>query len=159
MPISVTCSPLKYPNYRNQTIMTFACTHQLAASLQCSLVQASTLVVYAKTEPSAGPKGISALIVEKGTPGFSTAQKLDKLGMRGSDTCEVTWAITHLVLCRTALCILLCPINSIEGFVRVLTCSCWLCHSPPACHYMQCLVLEFSLRLLAFFCMCLQVRP
>jgi isovaleryl-CoA dehydrogenase len=55
----------------------------------CTPVQASTLVVYAKTDPNAGPKGITAFLVEKGTPGFSTAQKLDKLGMRGSDTCEV----------------------------------------------------------------------
>ncbi|MCS6780292.1 MAG: acyl-CoA dehydrogenase family protein, partial [Geminicoccaceae bacterium] len=51
--------------------------------------EADVLVVYAKTEPEAGPKGITAFILEKGTPGFSTAQKLDKLGMRGSDTCEL----------------------------------------------------------------------
>ena len=50
---------------------------------------ASTLVVYAKTDPSAGPRGITAFLVEKGMKGFSTAQKLDKLGMRGSDTCEL----------------------------------------------------------------------
>ena len=49
---------------------------------------ASTLIVYAKTDPEAGPRGITALIVERGTAGFSTAQKLDKLGMRGSNTCE-----------------------------------------------------------------------
>ncbi len=53
-------------------------------------VQAKTLIVYAKTEPDLGPKGISAFIIEKGMKGFSTAQKLDKLGMRGSDTCEVS---------------------------------------------------------------------
>jgi isovaleryl-CoA dehydrogenase len=53
--------------------------------------EAETLVVYAKTDPSAGPRGISALIIEKGFPGFSTAQKLDKLGMRGSDTCELVF--------------------------------------------------------------------
>jgi isovaleryl-CoA dehydrogenase len=52
---------------------------------------ADTLVVYAKTDPEAGPKGITAFIVEKGFPGFSTAQKLDKLGMRGSDTCELVF--------------------------------------------------------------------
>ncbi|SEK28219.1 isovaleryl-CoA dehydrogenase [Ectothiorhodospira marina] len=51
--------------------------------------EASTYVVYAKTDPDAGPKGITAFLVEKGTPGFSTAQKLDKLGMRGSNTCEL----------------------------------------------------------------------
>jgi isovaleryl-CoA dehydrogenase len=50
---------------------------------------AETLVVYAKTDPQAGPRGITAFIVEKGMTGFSTAQKLDKLGMRGSDTCEL----------------------------------------------------------------------
>ena len=52
---------------------------------------ADTLVVYAKTDPGAGPRGITAFIVEKGTPGFSTAQKLDKLGMRGSNTCELVF--------------------------------------------------------------------
>src|ERR687895_2686927 len=50
---------------------------------------ADVLVVYAKTDPQAGPRGITAFLVEKGFPGFSTAQKLDKLGMRGSDTCEL----------------------------------------------------------------------
>ena len=52
---------------------------------------ASTLVVYAKTDPQAGPRGITAFVVEKGMPGFSTAQKLDKLGMRGSNTCELVF--------------------------------------------------------------------
>src|SRR5919204_2318101 len=51
--------------------------------------EAETLVVYAKTDPNAGPRGITAFIIEKGMQGFSTAQKLDKLGMRGSDTCEL----------------------------------------------------------------------
>ncbi|HVI74943.1 MAG TPA: isovaleryl-CoA dehydrogenase [Anaeromyxobacteraceae bacterium] len=50
---------------------------------------ADVIVVYAKTDPSAGPRGITAFIVEKEFPGYSTAQKLDKLGMRGSDTCEL----------------------------------------------------------------------
>uniref|UniRef100_A0A669E670 Isovaleryl-CoA dehydrogenase, mitochondrial n=1 Tax=Oreochromis niloticus TaxID=8128 RepID=A0A669E670_ORENI len=50
---------------------------------------ADVLIVYAKTDPEAYQKGITAFIVEKGTPGFSTAQKLDKLGMRGSNTCEL----------------------------------------------------------------------
>jgi isovaleryl-CoA dehydrogenase len=50
---------------------------------------AETLVVYAKTDPDAGPRGITAFIIENGFKGFSTAQKLDKLGMRGSDTCEL----------------------------------------------------------------------
>lgn len=53
--------------------------------------EANALVVYAKTDPDAGPRGITAFIVEKGFPGFSTAQKLDKLGMRGSDTCELVF--------------------------------------------------------------------
>ena len=52
---------------------------------------AETLVVYAKTDAAAGPRGITAFIVEKGMKGFSTAQKLDKLGMRGSDTCELVF--------------------------------------------------------------------
>ena len=52
---------------------------------------ADTLVVYAKTDPNTGPRGITAFVVEKGCPGFSTAQKLDKLGMRGSNTCELVF--------------------------------------------------------------------
>jgi len=52
---------------------------------------ADVIVVYAKTEPSAGSHGITAFLVEKGMPGFSTAQKLEKLGMRGSDTCELVF--------------------------------------------------------------------
>ena len=52
---------------------------------------ADTLVVYAKTDMSAGAHGITAFLVEKGFAGFSTAQKLDKLGMRGSDTCELVF--------------------------------------------------------------------
>ncbi|HEY3181146.1 MAG TPA: isovaleryl-CoA dehydrogenase [Casimicrobiaceae bacterium] len=52
---------------------------------------ADTLVVYAKTDPRAGSRGITALLVEKGMKGFSTAQKLDKLGMRGSNTCELVF--------------------------------------------------------------------
>ena len=53
--------------------------------------EAQTLVVYAKTDPEAGPKGITAFLIERGMKGFSTAQKLDKLGMRGSDTCELVF--------------------------------------------------------------------
>jgi len=51
--------------------------------------EADTLVVYAKTDPKAGSRGITAFLIEKGMKGFRTAQKLDKLGMRGSDTCEL----------------------------------------------------------------------
>jgi len=53
--------------------------------------EADTLVVYAKTDAQAGPKGITAFLIEKGMKGFSTAQKLDKLGMRGSNTCELVF--------------------------------------------------------------------
>jgi isovaleryl-CoA dehydrogenase len=52
---------------------------------------ADTLVVYGKTDPEAGPRGITAFLIERGMAGFSTAQKLDKLGMRGSDTCELVF--------------------------------------------------------------------
>lgn len=52
---------------------------------------ADVLVVYAKTDPDAGAKGITAFIIEKDMKGFSTAQKLDKLGMRGSNTCELVF--------------------------------------------------------------------
>ncbi|MDZ5448869.1 isovaleryl-CoA dehydrogenase [Labrys sp. ZIDIC5] len=52
---------------------------------------ADVLVVYAKTDPTAGPKGISTFIVERGLAGFRTSPKLDKLGMRGSSTCELVF--------------------------------------------------------------------
>ena len=52
---------------------------------------ANTLIVYAKTDPDAGPRGITAFLIERGMTGFSTAQKLDKLGMRGSNTCELVF--------------------------------------------------------------------
>ena len=52
---------------------------------------AHTFVIYAKTDPNAGPKGITAFIVERDFPGFSRAQKLDKLGMRSSNTCELVF--------------------------------------------------------------------
>ncbi len=52
---------------------------------------ADVLVVYAKTDPDAGSRGITAFFIEKGFKGFSTAQKLDKLGMRGSNTCELVF--------------------------------------------------------------------
>jgi isovaleryl-CoA dehydrogenase len=51
--------------------------------------EANTLVVYGKTDPGKNAQGISAFIIEEGMPGFSKAQKLDKLGMRGSNTCEL----------------------------------------------------------------------
>ncbi len=52
---------------------------------------AETLIVYAKTDPTAGPKGITPFIIEKSFKGFSPAQKLDKLGMRGSNTAELVF--------------------------------------------------------------------
>ena len=52
---------------------------------------ADVVVVYATLDPELGPRGVTAFIVERGAPGFSTAQKLDKLGMRGSDTCELVF--------------------------------------------------------------------
>jgi len=52
---------------------------------------ADVYVIYAKTEPDAGSRGITAFIVERDSPGFSRAQKLDKLGMRGSNTCELVF--------------------------------------------------------------------
>ena len=53
--------------------------------------EADTLVVYAKTEPNAGPKGITAFLIEKDFKGFSVSKKLDKMGMRGSDTAELVF--------------------------------------------------------------------
>ncbi|MGB0289514.1 acyl-CoA dehydrogenase family protein, partial [Aequoribacter sp.] len=52
---------------------------------------ANVYVIYAKTDPEAGSKGITAFIIERDSPGFSRAQKLDKLGMRGSNTCELVF--------------------------------------------------------------------
>jgi isovaleryl-CoA dehydrogenase len=54
--------------------------------------EADVIVVYAKTDAAAGPRGMTAFLVERGFPGFCTAQKLDKLGMRGSNTCELVFA-------------------------------------------------------------------
>ena len=53
--------------------------------------EADVVIVYATLDPQLGPRGVTAFIVERGMPGFSTAQKLDKLGMRGSDTCELVF--------------------------------------------------------------------
>jgi len=57
---------------------------------------ADVAVVYAKTDAAAGPRGISAFIVEKGMKGFTTSPKLDKLGMRGSNTCELVFVDCEL---------------------------------------------------------------
>lgn len=53
--------------------------------------EAKVIVVYAKTDPAAGAHGVTAFIVDTNFPGFSVAQKLDKLGMRGSNTCELVF--------------------------------------------------------------------
>ena len=58
--------------------------------------EADVLMVYAKTEPDAGSRGISAFLIERDFKGFSTAQKLDKLGMRGSGTCELIFEDCHV---------------------------------------------------------------
>jgi isovaleryl-CoA dehydrogenase len=73
---------------------------------------ADVLVVYARTEPGAGSRGITAFIIERGFAGFSSAQKLDKLGMRGSPTCELLFDD-----CRVPAANVLGKIN---GGVRVL---------------------------------------
>jgi isovaleryl-CoA dehydrogenase len=73
---------------------------------------ADVIIVYAKTDPSAGPRGITAFIVEKGWAGFSSAQKLDKLGMRGSSTSELVFEN-----CRVPAANVLGQVN---GGVRVL---------------------------------------
>jgi isovaleryl-CoA dehydrogenase len=52
---------------------------------------ASVLVVYAKTDPEAGARGITAFLIERGMPGFASSPKIDKLGMRGSNTCELVF--------------------------------------------------------------------
>jgi isovaleryl-CoA dehydrogenase len=57
---------------------------------------AHVLVVYAKTDKEAGSRGVTAFLIEKDFPGFSTAQKLDKLGMRGSNTCELVFENCHV---------------------------------------------------------------
>ena len=53
--------------------------------------EAQVLVVYAKSDPNAGPKGITTFLIERGIPGFSVSKKLDKMGMRGSDTAELVF--------------------------------------------------------------------
>ena len=58
--------------------------------------EATTFVIYAKTDISAGSRGITAFIVERDTPGFSREEKLDKLGMRGSNTCELVFEDCHV---------------------------------------------------------------
>jgi isovaleryl-CoA dehydrogenase len=52
---------------------------------------ADTLIIYATLDPELGPRGVTAFVIERGMKGFSSAQKLDKLGMRGSDTCELVF--------------------------------------------------------------------
>jgi isovaleryl-CoA dehydrogenase len=73
---------------------------------------ADVLVVYAKTDPDAGPKGITAFLIEKHFRGFSTGQKLDKLGMRGSNTGELVFRDCEVPAANV--------IGSVGGGVRVL---------------------------------------
>ncbi len=73
---------------------------------------ADTLVVYAKTDMAAGPRGITAFIIEKDFKGFSTAQKLDKLGMRGSNTCELVFQDCEVPEANV--------LGQLDGGVRVL---------------------------------------
>ena len=73
---------------------------------------ADTLVVYAKTDPNGGPRGITAFIIEREFDGFSTAQKLDKMGMRGSNTCELVFENCEVPVENV--------LGEINGGVRVL---------------------------------------
>jgi isovaleryl-CoA dehydrogenase len=73
---------------------------------------ADVAVVYAKTDPAAGPRGITAFIVEKGFAGYSTAQKLDKLGMRGSSTSELVFEDCFVPAANV--------LGEVNGGVRVL---------------------------------------
>ncbi|MBC7438180.1 MAG: acyl-CoA dehydrogenase family protein, partial [Bdellovibrionales bacterium] len=73
---------------------------------------AGTLVVYAKTEPDLGARGVSAFLIEKGMPGFSVAQKLDKLGMRGSHTGELVFQNVEVPAANV--------LGSLNGGARVL---------------------------------------
>ena len=73
---------------------------------------ADVMVVYAKTDPDAGPRGITAFLIEKSMPGFSVAQKLDKLGMRGSHTGELVF--NHVEVPEENI------LGALNGGVRVL---------------------------------------
>ena len=73
---------------------------------------ADTLVVYAKTDPGAGKHGITAFIIEKGMKGFSTSSKLDKMGMRGSNTCELIFNDCEVPVANI--------LGSLNGGVKVL---------------------------------------
>ena len=73
---------------------------------------AHVFVIYAKTDITAGSKGITAFIVEKGSPGFSQAQKLDKLGMRSSNTCELVFEDCVIPACNI--------LGDVGGGVKIL---------------------------------------
>ena len=73
---------------------------------------AHVFVIYAKTDMTAGSKGITAFIVEKGSPGFSQAQKLDKLGMRSSNTCELVFEDCVIPACNI--------LGDVGGGVKIL---------------------------------------
>ena len=76
---------------------------------------ASTLVVYAKTDPERGSKGITAFVIERDFEGFSTSPKLDKLGMRGSDTCELIFENCKVPECKKGIFSLLLARLKLEG--------------------------------------------
>ena len=104
---------------------------------------ADTLVVYAKTDPAAGPRGITAFLIEKGMTGFSVSPKLDKIGMRGSDTAELVFTECEVpaenvmggeglgvrvlmsgldyeraVLAGGPLCIMACALDIVQPYVK-----------------------------------------
>ncbi|OGT53998.1 MAG: isovaleryl-CoA dehydrogenase [Gammaproteobacteria bacterium RIFCSPHIGHO2_12_FULL_41_15] len=74
--------------------------------------EAEIIIVYAKTDPKIGSRGITSFIIEKGMPGYKTAQKLDKLGMRGSDTSELVFDN-----CRVPQCNVLGEVNQGAGIL------------------------------------------
>lgn len=105
--------------------------------------KASVVIVYAKTEPEKGPHGITAFIVEKGMKGFSTAQKLDKLGMRGSDTCELIFENCEVRGPTLALALLLLWLCCCCLHVQVHACSC--CRGPRLASWLQRMLCAHSL--------------
>lgn len=82
--LSPSFAPLFKLNSNNDTVFYLFCSHRITNG-----PVADTLVVYAKTSPEKGSKGITAFIIEKGMKGFRAGEKLDKVGMRGSDTAEL----------------------------------------------------------------------
>lgn len=98
--------------------------------------------MYAKTAPDKGPHGITAFIVEKGMKGFRTAQKLDKLGMRGSDTCELIFEdceVRHPRFFEGQRCLLssgqCCQVSLMQNLPSAICCcAAGLMHEARALH-------------------------